>query len=657
MNEQTYINSFFSYMQSPLLNKIELERLIKDIEKKFPQSPILQYYIGFYFDDIGQKELAKTKFTKCIKLLPYFSQPYLHLANIFLGENNFNDAQTTLFHIFGKKTIDPKSGSLSRSFNPTEQMQIGVMLQTSLEKVNKNKESKKVLLKMKRLLDSPESKLQKTDPFYVLWSKQIHLALSNNTRTSDPEESIEYLLNGCKESALSQIPQITAVQKQLLSKLLIDMHYSTTDLQSVFQTTKRLVTDVYSDMLVPKFHYKNPSKGKIHIGYLSPDFNKNAVGLFLTPFLKHFDKKTFKVHVFYTNPCTDEFTTVFQNYPEVTWINAANMDDATLFNSIKFTHNIDILVDLISAGIGNRMELIAMGPADVVINYLGYPGTSFLPTATHKLVDNFSDPPGYDHENTYTEKLIRMRRCFLCFTLFENIDINRVPIKESFPKESPKIFAGVMNKSLKFHPQILQAWRKILQENENLVLCIKNDKEDSPDHLLELLNDNQIHHSRVQIIPFQKTLENYLEQFNHFHFCLDTFPYSGTTTTCTSLFMGVPVFSIYDPHNSHVSNVSASIIKNTDENLAQTFLCQDIDHYISSVTTFCQTSVLPTCDIQFRKSLRSQFLQAMDPIRFMAEYENVMRNVIHDLDKTPSTSSNVIHSPILSLGEPEHKYV
>lgn len=645
-------------MQSPLTNKEELERLIKDIEKKFPKSPILQYYIGFYFDEIGQKELAKAKFSKCIKLLPFFSQPYLHLANILLCEKQYSDAERTLVDIFGKKTIDPKSGSLSRSLNLTEQMQIGVMLQTSLDKGKKTTESKKVLLKMKRLLDSPESKLHKTDPFYVLWSKQIHLALANNTRTINPQKSIEYLLDGCKESALSQIPQINAIQKQLLSKLFVDMHYSTTDLKDIFQTTKRLVSDAYSDMLVPKFHYKNPSKQKIHIGYLSPDFNKNAVGLFLTPFLKHFDKNTFKVHVFYTNPCTDEFTTVFQNYPGVTWINAADMDDATLFNSIKFEHNIDILVDLISAGIGNRMELIAMGPADIIVNYLGYPGTSFLPTVTHKLVDNFSDPPGYDHENTYTEKLIRMRRCFLCFTLFENID--HVPIEVSLPitdQASPKIYAGVMNKSLKFHPHILEAWRKILHANENLVLCIKNDKEDSPDHLIELLNNHNIPQNRIQIIPFQKTLENYLEQFNRFHFCLDTFPYSGTTTTCTSLFMGVPVFTIYDPHNPHVSNVSASIIQNTDETLAHTLLCKDIDHYVDSVTTFCQSPSLPTCDTQFRKSLRSKFLQAMDPACFMAEYENIIRNVVQTQDKTLPTSSNVIRSPVLSLGEAEHKYV
>jgi predicted O-linked N-acetylglucosamine transferase (SPINDLY family) len=526
-----------------------------------------------------------------------------------------------------------KSGSLKRTINLPDQMQIGVMLQTIHEKMGDNEKSLNILHAMLHMLQSHSSST--IDPFYVLWFKQISLSLANVQ--GDPQQCFTHLLHAISTECVPEYnsPEISAINKNLRHKMFIQMHYADHSLfqnaantmdTKTFKTIQSATEKTYAGYIIPKFPLPK-NNGKINIGYLSPDFNKNAVGLFLTCFLKHYDPSHFNVFVYYTNHQSDEFTTQFKSYP-VTWIDAAYMDDSALYNLIKFTHRIDVLVDLISAGVSNRLELMCMSPANVIINYLGYPGTSFIPQVTHKLADGISDPLE-SHNTHYTETLVKMPRCFLCFSLFDNLQ-NLPQINPTFDS-GDTIYAGVMNKSLKFHPNILKTWKEILLHNKNLVLCIKEDEYSSSSNSIVQQFMNSVPPNQIKIIPFQPSLPEYLSVFNQFHFCLDTFPYSGTTTTCTSLYMGVPVFTVYNPNNMHVSNVSASIITGTDPALAKRFVCNDLDDYVSRVNGYCSLLTDNTeysWNKSWRQDLQSKFLQLMEPRRFMHEYESVIKSLL-----------------------------
>jgi len=54
------------------------------------------------------------------------------------------------------------------------------------------------------------------------------------------------------------------------------------------------------------------------------------------------------------------------------------------------------------------------------------------------------------------------------------------------------------------------------------------------------------------------SIYSHLELFGKVDISLDTFPYNGTTTTCESLWMGVPV--VAKEGISHVSRVSVSLL-------------------------------------------------------------------------------------------------
>lgn len=49
---------------------------------------------------------------------------------------------------------------------------------------------------------------------------------------------------------------------------------------------------------------------------------------------------------------------------------------------------------------------------------------------------------------------------------------------------------------------------------------------------------------RVDLLPLTASNRDHLSSYGHMDISLDPWPYAGTTTTCESLYMGVPVVSL-----------------------------------------------------------------------------------------------------------------
>lgn len=50
--------------------------------------------------------------------------------------------------------------------------------------------------------------------------------------------------------------------------------------------------------------------------------------------------------------------------------------------------------------------------------------------------------------------------------------------------------------------------------------------------------------SRIDLLPLAAANSDHLGTYAHMDISLDPFPYAGTTTTCESLYMGVPVVTL-----------------------------------------------------------------------------------------------------------------
>lgn len=128
---------------------------------------------------------------------------------------------------------------------------------------------------------------------------------------------------------------------------------------------------------------------------------------------------------------------------------------------------------------------------------------------------------------------------------------------------------------------------------------------------------------QIKFIPFTNSLTEYLSQHNNMDVCADTYPYSGTTTTCASLLMGLGSVTIYNPKKlQHVSNVTGGLLIHSlgFENSSK-YLCNNIDEYIRKLVN------MPKTNLEERITIRERFLNSMNPELFMEGYESLLKSL------------------------------
>lgn len=297
-------------------------------------------------------------------------------------------------------------------------------------------------------------------------------------------------------------------------------------------------------------------EGPLKLGFISGDIYTHPVAFFLMPLLEELDRGAFEIHVYSSTPPDriDGLTPRISELADV-WHEVADVPFGSLHERIR-EDGLDCLVDLSGHTGSNRLMAFARRAAPVQVTWLGYPNTTGLKNMDYRIVDSVTDPCG-EGEGYYSESLVRMDGCFLCYrgsdkddgSLFSPADLC-----------GPIIFSS-NNNWLKLSPGTLGAWGKILQAVPDSRLRLKYNFADDVDishHLMQRFEEYGIDCGRVDFKGSVHSFEEHLGSFNEVDISLDPFPYNGTTSTCDSLYMGVPVVALRG--GRHSARVSASIL-------------------------------------------------------------------------------------------------
>lgn len=275
----------------------------------------------------------------------------------------------------------------------------------------------------------------------------------------------------------------------------------------------------------------------LRVGYVSGDLCSHAVSLFFEPVLACHDRGAFELFCYDNSPREDSTTVRLRRHRAV-WRAIAGIADDECRRLIQ-ADRIDVLVDLSGHTAHNRLDLFALKPAPVQVTWLGYRTTTGMAAMDWRVTDGVVDPPGAS-DGWYSERLMRLSCSQWCFAEPESsVEPGLLPMLAS-----GHVTFGSFNQFDKLNERAIRIWARILSALPASRLVIAGVPLGSRRaKFLGLWQRHGIQAGRLELHSYVSRAE-----FHALHrrvdVALDTFPCNGGTTTCESLWMGVPVVTL-----------------------------------------------------------------------------------------------------------------
>ncbi|SSY80463.1 tetratricopeptide repeat protein [Alysiella crassa] len=301
----------------------------------------------------------------------------------------------------------------------------------------------------------------------------------------------------------------------------------------------------------------------LKIGLVSADLNNHVVGFFIESLLSGKATQQYQWFAYYNHTADDRVSRhlklKFKAWHEIKYWSLER-----IVQQIR-DDDVDILIDLSGYTGGGRLEIFAAQAAPLQAAWLGYFGTTGLPEMQAIIADPYCVP--HDEEFLYTEKVYRLPHTRLCMTApsaskvgnviagrigqSETINVSvqpklNLPIEPTPALKNGYITFGCYQNYLKINDVVLQTWAKIARRLPESRWHFQNGR------LGENSEDLAIFKQRLQQFGFDlekvscvgsMARQDYLLNYNQVDIVLDTFPYTGGTTTAEAIWMATPTLT------------------------------------------------------------------------------------------------------------------
>jgi predicted O-linked N-acetylglucosamine transferase (SPINDLY family) len=319
------------------------------------------------------------------------------------------------------------------------------------------------------------------------------------------------------------------------------LHYLSVDAEvspAAYLTEAKLFGAQLVGIPLPSAPPGDPHKRPLRVGLVSGDLRGHPVGYFIEGILPHLGTGALELHGYPTTAVQDELTARIRPY-FAGWHPLKGLKDEAAARAIR-ADGIDILIDLAGHTGDTRLPVFAWRPAPLQLTWLGYWASTGMAAIDYVLADALCVPPGHDHQ--FMERVWRLPETRMCFT---------APREAQAVAPLPALARGHLTfgcfqRLPKINDGVLALWAQVLAALPNARLLIQSEPAGRPTYVERLrvrLQTAGIDPNRVDIrAPAPRA--SYLQSYADVDLVLDTFPFTGGTTTCEALWMGVPTLTL-----------------------------------------------------------------------------------------------------------------
>lgn len=299
-------------------------------------------------------------------------------------------------------------------------------------------------------------------------------------------------------------------------------------------------------------HAVSRRDGRLRLGYLSADFRDHAVAQLAAGLFEQHDRGRFEVHAYSIgaddgSSCRRRIETAFEHFHDV-----RAMSYEAVARRIA-ADGIDILVDLGGYTADSRPEILALRPAPIQVNWLGFPGTMAADFVDYIVADGAIIRRGEDEG--YGERVVRLPHSYQANDDRQEI-ATEAPTREACGLPERGVVLACFNKHNKIERDVFALWMRVLAAVPESVLWLLGGPGET--RLKAEAAARGIDPGRLRFAG-KLPKPQHLARHRHADLFLDTRTYNAHTTASDALWAGVPVLTC--PGDAFAGRVAASLLQ------------------------------------------------------------------------------------------------
>jgi protein O-GlcNAc transferase len=307
---------------------------------------------------------------------------------------------------------------------------------------------------------------------------------------------------------------------------------------------------------------------RVTVGYLSSDLYGHAVARCLEPLLAAHDASRFRLVGYAAGEAVDATTERLRRIVDA-WRPVAPLSDKEIAALVR-QDQVDILV-IVGGRFDRNRPLVASHRAAPIQISLFDGGTSGLGEMDYLLADRILAAPLAQRREKFTERVLRLPSIHL-YAPSSTVPPSREPPCAG----SGLVTFGCFSNPMKISPEVLGVWARILAAVPGSLLTLKYMRRyDDADLRARIIKGLAVDPARIRFLSGNDSLPEHLRLYDGIDIALDTFPFTGSTTSWEALDMGVPVVTLLG--DNIVGRLSASLLQPIG--LAE-LVADDVDGYV-----------------------------------------------------------------------------